>query len=119
MPLTAVVGEFEGWTRRMGWFLEMVKVMREEKCSGAVIVDRLCGEMRTGYVDVEEAARGLVEVAQTAWLRQVASWVLYGKLPSFGKEDFFVKQVESGVSDEAFAHVVNAQRLISDRTTRS
>lgn len=97
VPLTAIVGEFSGWTRRMEWFLEVVEYMMRgsgvegKKCTGAMIIDRLCDAMKTGYVDIEEAALSLVRVAETAWLKQVSAWVLYGRLPSFGREDFFVQ----------------------------
>lgn len=98
VPLTAIVGEFSGWTRRMEWFLEMVEFMMRgggqvKKCTGAMIIDKLCDAVQTGYVDIEEAALSLVRVAETAWLKQISSWVLYGRLPSFGKEDFFVQLI--------------------------
>lgn len=101
----------------MEWFTGVVEVMNERNCTGAVVIDRLGRELKTGYSDVEEVARSLVEVAQMAWLRQVSSWVLYGKLPSFGKEDFGVREVESGVS-----HVIERneeEMLICDRIMRS
>lgn len=98
VPLTAIVGEFSGWTRRMEWFMEVVGFMGRcsegsKKCSGAMIIDKLCTDIQTGYVDIEEAAMTLVKVAETAWLKQVAAWILYGRLPSFGREDFFVQAV--------------------------
>lgn len=97
VPLTAIVGEFSGWVRRMEWFLELVEFMLRgsegKKCTGAVVIDRLCDAMQTGYVDIEEAALSLVKVAETAWLKQVSAWVLYGRLPVFGREDFFVQQM--------------------------
>lgn len=111
VPLTAVVGQFAGWVRRMEWFKEVVGVIMlgrgkdgsrgaagggKEGCTGAMIIDRLCGDIQTGYVDIEEAALSLVRVAETAWLKQVAAWVLYGRLPSFGREDFFVQGVVVG-----------------------
>lgn len=104
VPLTAVVGEFAPWTRRMDWFLEVAEFMvkggggnGERKCSGAMVIDRLCSAMQTGYIDIEEAALSLVRVAETAWLKQVSAWVLYGRLPSFGKGDFFVQEIEGPV----------------------
>jgi len=66
----------------------------EKKCSGAMVIDKLCNAIQTGYVDIEEAALSLVKVAETAWLKQMSAWILYGRLPSFGKEDFFVKEVD-------------------------
>jgi hypothetical protein len=59
-----------------------------------MVIDRLRSELQTGYQDVEEAARSLVAVAEVAWLKQVSAWILYGKLPSFGADDFFVQQSE-------------------------
>jgi len=103
VPLTAIVGEFSGWTRRMEWFLEVVEYMLRgnggegKNCSGAMLIDRLCQAMQTGYVDIEEAALSLVRVAETAWLKQVSAWVLYGRLPSFGREDFFVQIIHGDI----------------------
>ncbi|KAE9371254.1 Spc97/Spc98 family protein-like protein [Stipitochalara longipes BDJ] len=104
VPLTAIVGEFSGWTRRMEWFLEVVEFMMkgiggEKKCTGAMVIDRLCESMQTGYMDIEEAALSLVKVAETAWLKQVSAWVLYGRLPSFGREDFFVQTIEGDIQE--------------------
>ncbi|KAH7370336.1 gamma-tubulin complex component protein [Rhexocercosporidium sp. MPI-PUGE-AT-0058] len=105
VPLTAIVGEFSGWTRRMEWFLEVVEFMMRgsggdgKSCSGAMVIDRLCAAMQTGYVDIEEVALSLVRVSETAWLKQVSAWVLYGRLPSFGREDFFVQVVHGDVQE--------------------
>ncbi|KAL2066128.1 hypothetical protein VTL71DRAFT_2199 [Oculimacula yallundae] len=103
VPLTAIVGEFSGWTRRMEWFLEVVEFMMRgnggKSCNGAMIIDRLCAAMQTGYMDIEEAALSLVKVSETAWLKQVSAWVLYGRLPSFGREDFFVQMVHGDVQE--------------------
>ncbi|PSS16629.1 hypothetical protein M430DRAFT_50984 [Amorphotheca resinae ATCC 22711] len=103
VPLTAIVGEFSGWTRRMEWFLEIVEFMMRgaegRKCSGAMVIDRLCDAMQTGYVDIEQAALSLVTVAETAWLKQVSAWILYGRLPSFGRGDFFVQAIEDDVEE--------------------
>jgi len=105
VPLTAIVGEFSGWTRRMEWFLEVVEYMLRgnggegKNCSGAMLIDRLCQAMQTGYVDIEEAALSLVRVAETAWLKQVSAWVLYGRLPSFGREDFFVQIIHGDIQE--------------------
>jgi hypothetical protein len=97
VPLTAIIGEFAPWTRKMEWFLRVVEVMKGRECSGAMVIDWLCKELQTGYVDVEEAAGSLVRVAETAWLKQVSGWVLYGRLPGFGREDFFVQMVDGDV----------------------
>lgn len=102
VPLTAVVGQFSPWTRRMEWFLKIVQFMLAgggHKCSGAMVIDKLCDAIRTGYVDIEESALSLVKVAETAWLKQVSAWVLYGRLPSFGREDFFVQTSEDDIQE--------------------
>jgi hypothetical protein len=96
VPLTAVVGEFTEWTRRLEWLWEITKFMLQPACTGARIIDRLCAATQTGYSDIESSALQLVRVAETAWLKQVSGWVLYGRLPSFGKEDFFVHQTDIG-----------------------
>ncbi|KAK4130560.1 hypothetical protein BT67DRAFT_390890 [Trichocladium antarcticum] len=98
VPLTAVVAEFEGWARRLEWLAGVVRSMGAGKegggccCTGAAVVDLLRGELQTGYRDVEAAAGSLVAVAEAAWLKQVAAWVLYGRVPSFGEGDFFVRR---------------------------
>ncbi|KAF4446372.1 hypothetical protein F53441_9995 [Fusarium austroafricanum] len=99
VPLTAVVGEFKDWTRRMDWLWEMVQFLlaknkKGEVCHGAQLMDRLRLELQSGYRDVQETAMSLVAVAETAWLKQVSAWILYGRLPSFGGDDFFVQKVE-------------------------
>jgi len=127
VPLTVIVTEFGGWTRRMEWLWEVVQFMLtrgpsgmipdgsrgsggqlEEAaaasfCTGARLIDRLRGELQTGFRDIEETARSLVAVAEVAWLKQVSAWVLYGKIPSFGAGDFFVQQekkAEKGQDDD-------------------
>jgi hypothetical protein len=100
VPLTAVVGEFSGWSRRMEWFLEIVEFMLRGgggRCSGAMAIDKLCDAIQTGYMDIEEVALSLVKVAETAWLKQVSAWILYGRLPSFGRENFFVQTAEDDI----------------------
>ena len=107
VPLTAVVGRFSEWTPRMEWFLEIIEFMMRSGgggvgCTGAMVIDRLCGAMQTGYVDIEEAALSLVKVAEMAWLKQVSAWILYGRLPSFGREDFFVQTADGDVDVSSF-----------------
>lgn len=101
VPLTAVVGEFGTWTRRMEWLWEVMEFMlkrdkgengREIFCTGAAVINRLRGELQTGYQDIEETARSLAQVAETAWVKQVSAWILYGRLPGFGANDFFVQK---------------------------
>ncbi|KOS20552.1 Gamma-tubulin complex component 4 [Escovopsis weberi] len=96
VPLTAVVGEFTQWTRRFQWLWDITAFMLApdeggRACRGSQIMNRLRAELQSGYRDVEDAAMSLVTVAETAWLKQVAAWVLYGRLPSLGGDDFFVR----------------------------
>lgn len=104
VPLTAVVREFDGWARVLGWLWEEVMVggVAREGCTGAMVVDRLRGGMQTGCGDVEGAARGLVGAAEGAWLRMVSAWVVGGKVPGFGAGDFFVRRVEGEDGGEEF-----------------
>ncbi|KAM0279839.1 hypothetical protein ACHAQH_004390 [Verticillium albo-atrum] len=103
VPLTAVIGEFSGWTRRLEWLREIVQFILGKheggKCCGAQLIDRLRTELQSGYVDIEQTALTLVKVAETAWLKQVSAWILYGRLPSYGELDFFVRLAEDGDQD--------------------
>ncbi|KAL1636372.1 hypothetical protein SLS58_009865 [Diplodia intermedia] len=132
VPLAGVVAEFDEWTRRMEWYWDMACFMlpREgadnsksgdsEACTGAGMIDRLRQEAQTGYPDVEAAALDLSKVAETAWLRQLSTWVLYGRLPTHGTNDFFIMQVEG---DDGLVDYVSTSKLlpkfVSSRTASS
>jgi hypothetical protein len=103
VPLAGVVGEFDDWHRRMQWYWHVAGFMqpvdrKSTQCTGSGLIDKLRAEQQTGFADVETVAVELSKVAETAWLRQLASWVLYGRLPSFGANDFFIqpRAVEDG-----------------------
>ncbi|MCJ1304005.1 hypothetical protein MMC08_006816 [Hypocenomyce scalaris] len=115
VPLSGLVGEFDGWRRRLDWLWALVQYMLPEDgpkdrnhieysragqkpCTGAQIIDKLREEAQTGYPDLERIALDLLAVGEGAWLRQVSAWVLYGRLPTFGAEDFFVS-AETGDSE--------------------
>ena len=107
VPLASVVGEFDVWHRRMGWYWDLTCFMRSvsqrgEECSGASLIDKLRAEAQTGYPDLETSATELSRVAETAWLRQISSWIMHGKLPVHGADDFFIKSdgdsMDGGVS---------------------
>ncbi|KAH7324616.1 gamma-tubulin complex component protein [Stachybotrys elegans] len=100
VPLTALMAEFKGWTRRMEWLWELVRFMSQEKCQGSQLMNRLREDLLSGYPDIAETAMALVTIAETAWLKQVSAWVLYGRLPNVGR-DFFVRKAEED-SDEDY-----------------
>ncbi|CEL08978.1 hypothetical protein ASPCAL12122 [Aspergillus calidoustus] len=102
VPLATVVGEFSPWTRRLEWLWELVRFIQpasktenSQSCSGASLIDHLRGESQTGYVDIEEMALLLIGAAETAWMRQLSTWLLYGNLPILGKGDFFIQEAST------------------------
>lgn len=135
VPLAGVVSEFDEWTRLMGWLWDVASyievpqekdtaikssVVSPELCSGANVINKLRLEAQTGYPDIEEAALVLGKAAEIAWLRQLSSWVLYGRLPAGGAEDFFVK-LEDKINDlPIFAsHSEYLPKFVSEQTASS
>jgi len=108
VPLAAVVGEFEEYHRVLEWLWQLAlfihpispKEPGNASSTGPGLIDKLRHESQTGYPDIENAALELGKVAEAAWLRQLATWVLYGRLPAYGAHDFFVHQ--TGQSDSTF-----------------
>lgn len=107
VPLASVVGEFDEWHRRMGWYWELSRFMRldgsshrDQECHGASLIDKLRAEAQTGFPDIEADATELSCVAETAWLRQVSSWIMHGKLPVHGAEDFFIQHEASVIGGD-------------------
>ena len=131
VPLAGVVGEFDGWKRRLEWYWTVVCFIQPAEgrasskdgtiCSGAALIDKLRQEAQTGYPDIEEAALELGKVAETAWLRQLAGWVLYGRLPLVGGQDFFVQRAEAGEGGETEYQVIGSllPRFVSRDTASS
>ena len=100
VPLSTIVLEFEGWTQILMWLRQLLDFIqnREEvpgqsapPKSGAQVMDHLRAELRTGYPDIENTCSSLLLTAETAWMRQLSSWLLHGRLPASGSEDFFVR----------------------------
>lgn len=114
VPLAAVVSEFSEWTRTMNWLWDISNFMLPSDAppktetlggkvaSGAAIMDKLRGEAQTGYPDIEEAAQYLGKIAEASWLRQLSTWLLYGRLPSFGTSDFFVQKGDEDIEEPTF-----------------
>ncbi|KAK2736473.1 hypothetical protein FQN57_000729 [Myotisia sp. PD_48] len=106
VPLSTIVGEFSPWVRRMEWLWETAQFMqpatadnkntRASRATGAALIDYLRMEAQTGYVDVEEMALTLTAAAETAWMRQLSVFILYGHIPPLGQQDFFIQELMSG-----------------------
>ena len=123
VPLAGVVGNFSEWTRLMEWLWDISNFAAEPgsfdtesgmttKCaSGAAIIDKLRNEAQTGYPDIESAASYLGIVAETSWLRQLSTWLIYGRLPSFGASDFFIKSEEDEDEDEDASFMIENKLL--------
>ncbi|KAI1436304.1 Spc97/Spc98 family protein [Xylaria sp. CBS 124048] len=101
VPLTAVVGQFSDWTRRLEWLWGLIGFITADRtrqdiqpCQAAKLIDKLRGELQTGYSDIAEVARTLLQVAETSWLKQVSAWVLHGRKPIVGGYDFFIREDE-------------------------
>ncbi|KAI0478968.1 Spc97/Spc98 family protein [Xylariaceae sp. FL0804] len=115
VPLTAVMAEFSGWTRRLEWLWDLVRFIAagdrrdgqpssSSSCRAAPLIDRLRGELQTGYADIGETALSLLRVAETAWLKQVSAWVLYGRLPALADNDFFIREDEAAEQGYSVDH---------------
>ncbi|KAJ5587114.1 uncharacterized protein N7459_002879 [Penicillium hispanicum] len=108
VPLSTLVGEFAPWTRRMEWLWEVVRFIQPEShdsvrhgCTGATLIDHLRDELQTGYMDIKDMAVQLVTAAETAWMKQLSMWLLYGNLPLFGQDDFFIQEDLQAEEDDA------------------
>ncbi|KAF1839516.1 Spc98 family protein [Decorospora gaudefroyi] len=114
VPLAGIVSEFSEWIRVMEWLWDISNYMLpldfppqskridRKAATGAEIIDKLRTEAQTGYPDIEDVARGLTKVAETSWLRQLSTWLLYGRLPPFGGSDFFIQQEDEDADNQVF-----------------
>ena len=106
VPLSAVAEAFGGWTRKLEWLWDLVqfiqaqrssnypqaKLSTREFCTAAELLKYLEESTHTGYPDIERISLNLLKVAETAWLKQTSTWVLYGRHPTSGAADFFTTQ---------------------------
>ena len=103
VPLSAIVGAFDGWGRKLEWLWKLVQYIQapavgaaqqlrsdRESCTAAELIGHLKESTHTGYPDIEVISLDLLRVAETAWLKQASTWVLYGRLPAHGASDFLV-----------------------------
>ena len=103
VPLSAIVGAFDGWGRKLEWLWKLVQYIQAptpreahktqsstKSCTAAELIGHLRDSTHTGYPDIESISLELVRVAETAWLKQTSAWVLYGRLPAHGAGDFFI-----------------------------
>ncbi|KAJ5874072.1 Spc97/Spc98 [Penicillium soppii] len=108
VPLSTIVGEFAPWTRRMDWLWGVMQFIQPDKncgdnshgSAGAALIDHLRVEAQTGYLDIKEMALNLATAAETAWMKQLSMWLLYGNLPMYGKDDFFIRQDPENADEE-------------------
>ncbi|KAJ5713620.1 uncharacterized protein N7483_010801 [Penicillium malachiteum] len=108
VPLSTIVREFAPWTRRLEWLWEVVQFIHPQSqdprrlhgCTGAALIDYLRAELQTGYADIKDMAVQLVTAAETTWMKQLSMWLLYGNLPMYGKEDFFVQEDTNSEEDD-------------------
>ena len=124
VPLSTIVGEFAPWSRRLEWLWEVVRFMMPPDGegnpparvrTGAEAIDFLQQERYTGYADLEKMATELLVVAEAAWMRQTAAWLLYGRVLDQGMDDFFVQRNPN--ADEAFRRHTIAWDLVPKTLT--
>jgi hypothetical protein len=112
VSLAKVLSGFDGWDRVLRYLHDLVESISPgcgnlesarkhgELMSGADIINRLRNDIYTGYPRLEEVALHLLEIAETAWLREVSTWILYGRLPA-ASTDFFIAEMEGDAVSEA------------------
>ena len=107
VPLSAVAEAFGGWTRKLEWLWDLIQFIQAQGssktpqarlstrdfCTAAELLKHLEESTHTGYPDIEQISLNLLKVAETAWLKQTSTWVLYGRHPASGAADFFIKHL--------------------------
>lgn len=127
VPLSTIVSEFAPWTRRLQWLLRVTDLMatgsnrQEDRYStGVSIMDFLKQESYTGYRDLENIALELLQIAEITWLRLLSNWLLYGRLPTVGAQDLFLRAQDETRANQSF--IVDDKMLpsfISPETAQS
>ena len=106
VPLSGLVGAFDGWTRKLEWLWRLVQFIQPSEevgqsstqqipCTASQVIERLRDSTFTGYPEIEQISLELVKVAEVAWLKQISAWVLYGRFSALGGVDFFITRDRS------------------------
>ncbi|KAL8765616.1 MAG: hypothetical protein Q9194_006505 [Teloschistes cf. exilis] len=119
VPLSAIVTAFDGWDRKLEWLWRLVSSIqiegprdggdgestetKEYLCTASAIIGYLRDATHTGNPDIEQLSLDLVKMAETAWLKQLTLWLLYGKLPSIGAADFFIVKAKKDPEHDIFS----------------
>ncbi|KAL8742211.1 MAG: hypothetical protein Q9190_005274 [Brigantiaea leucoxantha] len=100
VPLSRIVGAFDGWKRKLDWLWKLVLFIEPDvqqhgnqgqaPQTSSHVIRYLREATNTGYPDIEKLSLELVRVAETTWLKQLSTWVLYGRLPSPFTNDFLI-----------------------------
>ena len=85
--LSTLLGE---WDTRINYLHRFVSNIMSES-TGAQVLNQLQQDQNTGYPEIAEIVMKLIAVGEETWLRQVSSWVLYGRIPQLGCSDFFIQ----------------------------
>ncbi|CUS15747.1 unnamed protein product [Tuber aestivum] len=93
VSLAKIMSGFEGWERTLSYLHSLTSAVGE--MSGGQLINRLRADIHTGFPTLEAVSLHLLKIAETAWLREVSTWILYGRLPS--SKDFFITESESVV----------------------
>ena len=127
VPLSGLVAAFDGWKRKLQWLWRLVQFIQpsslpirsqqskvsQEPCTARLLLDYLREATHTGYPDVEQVSLHLVEIAETAWLKSISAWILYGRFPTLGAVDIFITKEEGNdvKGETAKAYGINADLL--------
>ena len=103
--LSTLLGE---WDTRIQYLYKFISNITAES-SGAQVLNQLQQDQHTGYPEIAAIVGKLIAVAEETWLRQVSSWVLYGRISQMGSSDFFIHpSSDPNVSPlEQYAFTVN------------
>lgn len=120
VPLSTLVAEFSPWSRRLEWLASIARHLDQgirlsksgQKSSGATALNLLRREVHTGYSDIAEMATDLLSLGQKAWMRAAAIWILYGKLPTSGADDFCIRSNPG--SESSLDRFIIEQSLLPD-----